>query len=193
MLLLIAWLQLILTVPIDSIIDYIFDHYILAPTTLAIEEQQKLLQDAMKDDTTDITTNTTNTTSNQITSILNFTSSIFTSNGNKTNKVTPTSTFTSIITPSNSSNHSRSSNQVTPIDIDTENAITTTLSSSTSNIKSTILVTKEFVNRRYKMIVDFLSDHHKDTTTTTIAMDISKLDNTEVMFKLYQGKTNTTT
>jgi hypothetical protein len=149
---LIAWLQLVLTVPIDGIIGYVFDHYILAPTHLAIQEQQKLLYDAMNSNTTSSATNSIN-------------------------KVTPInsniiSTFTSIVT-------SVRSNQVMPIDTQHAN----------SDIKSTILVTKEFVSRRYKMIVDFLSDHHKDTTNT--AMDISRMDDTEIMFKFYQGTTIT--
>jgi len=151
---LISWLQLVLTVPIDAVIDYIFDNYILAPTHLAIQDQQKLLHDAM--------------------------------HNKNTNKVTPhhgslITSFTSIVA-------SGSSNQVTPMDIDTDNDDTS--SSSTANdIKSTILVTKEFISRRYKMIVDFLSDHHKHTATTS--MDISKLDDTEILFKFYQGNTTT--
>ena len=148
---LISWLQLVLTVPIDGIIGYVFDHYILAPTHLAIQEQQKLLYDAMNSDTSSAT--------------------------NSINKVTPInsnliSTFTSIVT-------SVRSNQVMPIDTQHAN----------SDIKSTILVTKEFVSRRYKMIVDFLSDHHKHTATTS--MDISKLDDNQIIFKFYQGNTTT--
>ena len=119
--LLISWLQLVLAGPVDCFIDFIFDTFILAPSYLAIEDQQKLLEEEA----------------------MNY--------GTSSNIVASTSS-TDISTISSTKKLRRNkSSKISPA---------TTTSATTSKIKSTILVTKEFVNCRYKMIVDLLNHHH---------------------------------
>jgi len=146
--LLIAWLQLLLTAPIDAFIDFMFSNFILAPTRFAIEDQKKLLDEAMKIDQS--------------------------SSGSGSGGSDGTG--------------SGSSSQISPVSYDTNNIITTT-----NEIKSTIIVPKDFVHRRYKMIVDFLSDHHHHhhhLSGKHTMMNMSMLDESEIIYKLYQQFSN---
>ena len=189
--LLISWLQLVLAGPVDCFIDFMFDTFILAPSYLAIEDQRKLLENEAKNSGNSTSTVATEGNSTSITNsddnikVIRSSKKLRRSNISITND-SSASAKRRDITSSSSRGGSKKRNSANSKSSKVSPATPTTASPSTiianaTEIKSTLLVTKEFVNRRYKMIVDLLNhrqQYHQFSVSTS---------DDDSIYRLYQS------